>query len=172
MENIKMKSLEKNKKDKDLIEVIRDRIKWDARLSNVDIFIEIKGGVVQVSGVFDSTIRRRAVLNILRSTKGVSKFRDYTQINRTRQRSDKEIHRIIKKQIEEFYLFNGETIEIKVEKGIIFYKGVVYRKILKAFASKIAWELSGVNDCVNSIKIAKPPLKKDGALYLSISKAA
>lgn len=166
-----MKSIATKVKDKELIETIRDRIKWDARLSNVDVFIEIDSGVVQVSGVFDSTLRRRAVLNILKSTKGVSKFRDYTQIARGRQRTDKAIHRIIKKQIDEFYLFKGESIEILVKNGTVFYKGIVYRKILKAFASKIAWELSGVSDCVNSIKIVKVPLKKAGALYLSLAKA-
>lgn len=167
-----MKSTSKTLKDEDLIEKIRDRIKWDARLSNVDIFIEIRNGVVQVSGVFDSSMRRTAVLNILKSTKGISKFTDYTQVAKSRHRSDKEIRRIIKKQIDEFYLFDGEKIEIKVKSGTVLYEGVVYRKILKAFSSRIAWELSGVNDCMNFIKIKKPPLKKSGSLYLSLAKAA
>ncbi len=167
-----MKAVAKRTANKDLLDLIRDRIKWDARLSNVDLFIEVRDGVVQVSGVFDSPLRKKAVMSILRSTKGVTKFRDYTQISPYRRRTDRDIRRIIKKQIDEFFLFGEERIEIQVEKGIVTYEGVVYRKILKAFASRIAWELSGVDDCINSIKIKKPPKKKAGAAYLSIGKAA
>jgi osmotically-inducible protein OsmY len=168
-----MKNLTKTiKNDAELLESIKERIKWDSRLSNSDVIIKVKNSSVEVMGVFESATRKRAIGYILRTTKGVAKFSDYTNVIPSRKRSDTEIQKILSKKINDFYLFDGEWIDIKVSKGEVLYQGVVYRKNLKAFASRMAWELSGVNDCTNLIKIKRPPLKKAGFLYLAIPAAA
>jgi osmotically-inducible protein OsmY len=136
------------------------------------VIVHVKNGTVQVTGTFESSIKKRAILEILKTTKGISKFVDYTMIVPVKHRSDKEIYKIISTKIKKFYLFNGEFIDIKVSHGEVLYQGVVFRKNIKAFASRLAWELTGVNDCTNLIKIKKVPLKKAGAYYISVQVAA
>jgi osmotically-inducible protein OsmY len=171
MKLVKMNASKKNETDQ-LLESVKSRIKWDSRLSNSDVIVKIKNGEVQVTGFFDSATKKNAILDILKTTKGVTKFSDYTQIVPNRKRADSEIKKILSKKIHEFFLFEGERIDIKVTRGEVLYQGVVYRRNLKAFASRLAWELSGVNDCTNLIKIKKTPRKKAGAYYLSLPVAA
>jgi osmotically-inducible protein OsmY len=163
-----------NKKNEDdlLIDVIKERIKWDSRLSNSDVIIRIENGKVIVTGIFENSNRRKAIQQILRTTKGITKFADYTQVVPGRRKTDKEIFKILTKKIKDFYLFEGEFVDIKVSQGEVLYQGVVFRKNLKAFASRMAWELSGVNDCTNLIKIKNPPIKKSGAYYIALPGAA
>lgn len=42
----------KKSKKENLIESIKERIKWDSRLSNSEVIIKIQDGEVQVTGTF------------------------------------------------------------------------------------------------------------------------
>lgn len=137
--------------------LILDRINWDFRVSKSDIRLKVKNGVATIFGYFDRSYRKKALIDILSNTQGVLAVSDQSQVISDYYRSDSEIENILYKRILELPFQNDEWIDVFVVNGSVRFEGIVKSKRFKAFAAKIAWELSGVEDCNNNIVIFKPP---------------
>jgi len=149
--------LKKNHVDNELAKVIRDRIKWDKRVSVADLDIVVRGGVVIVSGFVDTSYKKNAALETISDTEGVWAVEDRIVVPVDYYRTDEEITKILESQIAEMFKIGGEHIEIKAVDGIVKLEGEVFRPRLKAMAVASAWELSGVRDVFNFIEIKDPP---------------
>lgn len=143
--------------DSDLLLKLRSRIKWDKRVSLSDIDVVVKNGVVALSGFVDSSYKKHAVLEIVGSTEGVWSVDDRIIVPDEYFRTDQELKKLIKAQINSVLKLGGEHIDVDVVDGVVKFEGQVFRPRLKALASGFAWELSGVLDCLNFIEIVSPP---------------
>lgn len=146
-----------NNNDQQLLQKLRSRIKWDKRVSLADVDVVVKSGVVTLNGFVDSSYKRHAVLEIISATEGVWSVDDRLVVPEDYYRTDEELKKLIKDSIGSILKLGGEHIEIDVVDSVVKFEGVVYRPRLKALASGIAWELSGVRDCFNFIEIVSPP---------------
>ncbi|WP_415064327.1 BON domain-containing protein [Bdellovibrio sp.] len=149
--------LKKNQVDNELARKIRDRIKWDKRVSEADLEVVVRGGVVIVSGFVDTSYKKNAALNVISDTEGVWAIEDRIVVPADYFRTDEEITEILKSQLEEMIKIGDEHIEVDVVDGVVKLEGEVYRPRLKAMAVASAWELSGVRDVLNFIEIKDPP---------------
>lgn len=149
--------LQKNQSDSELARKIRDRIKWDKRVSIADLEIEVQGGEVIVRGNVDCAYKKNAALESISETEGVWNIDDQIDVPSDFLRSDKEIIKLIKSQIQEMIMLDGEHIEFECEDGVVKLQGEVFRPRLKAMAAACAWELSGVRDVNNFIELKSPP---------------
>lgn len=147
----------KNQIDNDLGRILCDRIRWDKRVSLADLDIVVRGGVVIVSGFVDTSYKKNAALEVISETEGVWSIEDRIVVPGDYQRSDEEIVKILKDQLDEMIKIGGEHIEVDVVDGIVKLEGEVFRPRLKAMAVASAWELSGVRDVLNFIEIKYPP---------------
>lgn len=156
----------------DLARILRDRIKWDKRVSLADLDIVVRSGVVIVSGFVDTSYKKNAALEIISETEGVWNIEDRIVVPADYYRSDEEILKILKSQIDELVKIGGEHIEVDVADGVVKLKGEVFRPRLKAMADASAWELSGVRDVLNFIEIRYPPqrasLYNEGGLLMKV----
>ncbi|MCB0351801.1 MAG: BON domain-containing protein [Bdellovibrionales bacterium] len=150
-----------SKRDEILINRIRKRIKWDTRVSNSDVVIQAKKGEVTLTGSFDKQYRREAAVDLVSSTQGVLKFVDKSRVVPEYFRESLELEKLITKKIQLMQLPKGEWIEVSVKNGVVEFDGLVSMPRIKGFASRIAWELSGVQDCVNRIKVQREPSEID-----------
>jgi osmotically-inducible protein OsmY len=139
--------------DRRLEEKINSRIRWDIRVSQADVLIKVHAGKVSLYGYFDKAFRHQAVIDIIESTEGVTNIKDLSQVIKDYYRGDNEIDSLITKQLAEYHFLKGEWIDVKSADGVVKLEGEVYRPELKAFAAKTAWELSGVQDCINLIQL-------------------
>ncbi|MEK2647026.1 BON domain-containing protein [Bdellovibrio sp. BCCA] len=140
-----------------LLKKIRDRIKWDKRVSMADLDIVVRGSVVIVSGFVDTSYKKNAALEAISDTEGVWAVEDRIIVPADYYRTDEEITNILESQMAEMIKIGGEHIEVEVIDGIVKLDGEVYRPRLKAMAVASAWELSGVRDVLNFIEIKDPP---------------
>lgn len=147
----------KNQSDGELARVLRERIKWDKRVSPADLNIAVRGGGVIVSGFVDTSYKKNAALEVISETEGVWNIEDRIVVPGDYFRSDEEILKILKDQLDEIIKIGGEHIEVNVAEGIVKLEGEVFRPRLKAMAVASAWELSGVRDVLNFIEIKYPP---------------
>ncbi|AFY03197.1 BON domain-containing protein [Bdellovibrio bacteriovorus] len=147
----------KNQSDGELGRKIRDRIKWDKRVSLADLDIVIRDGVIVVSGFVDTCYKKNAALEVISETEGVWTIEDRIVVPADYYRSDEEIQNILQAQIEDMIKIGGEHIEVVVKDAVVRLEGEVFRPRLKATAVGAAWELSGVHDVVNAIEIKEPP---------------
>jgi hypothetical protein len=56
-------------KDELLIDTIKQRIKWDSRLSNSDVIIEVNNGEVIATGIFESSYKKKQFLRFYKQQK-------------------------------------------------------------------------------------------------------
>ena len=145
--------------DRDLEQILCDRIKWDKRVSLADLNIVVRGGVVIVSGYVDTSYKKAAALEVITETEGVWSLEDRIIVPSDYVRTDDEILKIIKAGISELTMLGGEHIEVDVVEGIVKLEGEVFRPRLKAHSVALAWELSGVRDVLNFIEIRHPPFR-------------
>ena len=149
--------LRNNETESELVQKLRDRVKWDKRVSIADLNIVVRGGVVIVSGFVDTSYKKNAALEVISETEGVWSIEDRIVVPVDYYRTDEEILNILESQVEEMIKIGGEHIEIEVVSGIVKLEGEVFRPRLKAMAVASAWELSGVRDVLNFIEIKDPP---------------
>ena len=149
--------LHKNQIDNELANKIRDRLKWDKRVSQADIEIIVKGCNVIVVGYVDTAFRKNAALEVVSDTEGVWSIEDRIVVPADYFRSDEEIFNILHDQASEMIKIGGEHIEVGVLDSVVILRGEVFRPRLKAMAVASAWELSGVKDVLNLIEIKDPP---------------
>ncbi|AHI07150.1 hypothetical protein BDW_13250 [Bdellovibrio bacteriovorus W] len=143
--------------DSELVERIREAIKWDKRISNADFELQAHGNVVVVSGYVDSSFKKKAALDVISRTEGVWQIEDFIVVPIDFYRPDEEIADILAEQIGELIKVGGEHIDIEVRAGVVKLEGEVFRPRLKAMASARSWDLSGVRDVLNYINIKGPP---------------
>lgn len=136
-----------------LLKTIKDRIRWDVRVTNYDIHMKVKDGIVSLYGYFDKSYRKLAALKIIGTTEGVIEVQDHSQILDDYYRTDSDIEKLILKHIMRESLLEGEWINVNSKDGVVTLEGSVYRPQVKAMASRITWALSGVRDCHNVIKL-------------------
>ncbi|UXR64085.1 BON domain-containing protein [Bdellovibrio bacteriovorus] len=147
----------KNQIDSELGRKIRDRIKWDKRVSAADLDVVVRGNLVIVSGFVDTSYKKNAALEVISDTEGVWAVEDRIVVPTDYYRSDEEILRILETQMADMIKIGGEHVEVEVVDGVVRLQGEVFRPRLKALAVAAAWELSGVLDVLNFIEIKDPP---------------
>jgi osmotically-inducible protein OsmY len=153
---MKKVSTKKYTRDSKLMEVLNEKIRWDLRLSKLDLLIKVKNGAVTLYGGFDKTYRKKAAINIITTTQGVLQFIDKSEVSPNYSRTDEELKKLVDKQLHALQFLMDEWIQAKVTNGVIEFHGHVFRSRLKAAAARIAWSLSGVTDCINLIQIKNP----------------
>lgn len=139
--------------DDELTQKIEDRVRWDIRVSNSDMFISTENGVVTLQGTFDKSYRHKAALKAIEETEGVDGIDDKSVVLEDYFRPDEKLKFLIESQILFLPLVAGEWIKVEVDQGVVKLKGCVNYPRFKAFAAKVTWELSGVKDCLNMIEI-------------------
>lgn len=152
-----MKTKHYKTEDQILLERIQNRIRWDIRVSNSDVSIKIRSGVVTLNGYFDKSYRHGAAVSIITTTEGVVELKDQSQVVDDYYRTDKELEILISKQILALPFLPGEWIDVEVCDGVVMLEGLVFRPRLKAFAARASWELSGIRDCINLIGLKETP---------------
>jgi hyperosmotically inducible protein len=94
-----------------LLERIQNRIRWDIRVSNSDVSIKVKNGVVTLNGYFDKPYRHAAVVSVIKTTEGVVELKDQSQVVDDYCRTDKELETLISKQILTLPLLPGPQFQ-------------------------------------------------------------
>lgn len=132
---------------------IQELIKWDRRISNSDVHVISKSGSVTLIGKVDTNLKKEAALALVKATKGVLTVSSELEVSPLFTRNDVEIENLVKNRIEEINFTDKEHIAVEVKQGCVKLTGMVLSKQKKARAAGVAWELSGVNDCHNLIRI-------------------
>lgn len=143
--------------DRKLAHRVRERIRWDKRVSTSDFQVIVTNGHITLMGSVDSLARKRAAVEVVNNTEGVLSVEDQVLVPSCFHRPDSELKRLVEEQIVESGIGPSEHVSVAVEDGHVKLEGVVHSAEKKAQAAGIVWELSGVADCMNTIEIVDPP---------------
>jgi osmotically-inducible protein OsmY len=144
---------------------IQERIRWDKRISEADVRAMVGHGEVILIGVVDSHSKKDAAYEIAMTTAGVLNVDNQITVQDRDFRDDGEIRRILHDQLASIGLQAKEHVFIDVVDGVVKLEGLVFSAATKARAVSVAWELSGVRDCLNLIEIGDPIRFKERHQY-------
>jgi osmotically-inducible protein OsmY len=132
-------------------------LKWDPKLSSRDIAVDVKEGVVTLSGFVGSYWQRNAAEKIVKRVQGVRGVANDLRIKLFWERTDPEIARDAIHELDSHVGIPSENIKVTAKDGVITLEGSVEWQYQKVYAEEVIANLKGVTDVVNKIEV-KPPV--------------
>jgi osmotically-inducible protein OsmY len=114
------------KSDADIVAAVRDAYRFDPRLKLQVPKVDVKDGVVMLSGNVDDALARRAAAADAMNTVGVWKVRDELTVEPSAPPTDRDIEAAAKRALaEDLTLTNGKSIEVSSANGKVVLRGAI-----------------------------------------------
>jgi osmotically-inducible protein OsmY len=140
--------------DLEIEAMVRDQLYWDSRVEEKQLDVEVKEGVVTLSGHVDSAVEMRAAVNDARQIPSV-RFVNNELLVRLPQPSSED--RILAAAIRSVLNLNQSIdvseLEITFRSGEAVLEGTVETLSQKLKAGELAGEVRGVTNVVNTIAV-------------------
>lgn len=150
------------------------QLQWDSRINSTGIDVEVKEHIATLSGNVSSYMQKTAAQMDALSIAGVTEVHNHLKIvNDTSYQkfTDEQIARDIKTLIALNSVINPDTLEIRVDKGIVFLGGSVDGYWKKIQTEEIVFEIPGVRDVVNMLSVVPTSSPYDTAISADILSA-
>jgi len=132
-------------------------LKWDPKLSSRDIAVDVKEGVVTLSGFVGSYWQRNSAEKTVKRVHGVRGVANDLRIKLFWERVDPEIARDAVHEFDRHAGIPSENIKVSVNDGVVTLEGSVEWQYQKVYAEEVIANLKGVVDVRNKIEV-KPQL--------------
>ena len=128
---------------------VLEELKWDSRVDETEVGVEVEGGVVTLTGTVTSWAKRMAAQEAARRVFGVLDVaNDITvKVPGGLTRTDTEIARAVRSALEWDVFVPAETISSTVSEGWVTLDGTVERWSHRDDAERAVRNLTGVKGC-------------------------
>lgn len=150
------------------------QLQWDSRINSTNINVEVNQHVATLSGNVDSYMQKTAAQMDALSIAGVTEVHNHLKIISdiaARKFTDEQIVKNIKTVLSLNPVLNPDTLEIRVDKGIVFLGGSVDEYWKKMQTEEIVFDVPGVNDVVNTLSVVPTNSPYDQAISADILSA-
>jgi osmotically-inducible protein OsmY len=142
------------KNDLNLEKDIQDAFKWDPLLKTIEVTVKADEGLITLSGVVDSYLKKLHAESITKSIDGVKAIVEHITVNKFThpKTTDEEIA----KSVIEYLKLNWvplDRIMVKVEEGHVTLDGQVTYNFQKEDAKKSVGNVKGVNVFTNNLEL-------------------
>jgi osmotically-inducible protein OsmY len=145
------------KTDFELQKDVMDEIRFDPQLKDIatEIGISAKDGMVTISGMVDTYLKKTAIENAVQRVAGVKVVAVDVEVKTppSSMKSDIEIATAVKNALNWHSAVNDDLIEIKVDNGWVYLNGTVEWDYMKKAAEKAIGDLKGVRGITNKINV-------------------
>jgi osmotically-inducible protein OsmY len=148
-------------------------LKWDNRLDSSNIFIDIIGNTVKISGSVKSLFEKNVVQNDIRTIPGVIKVENNLEIKLEgyELHSDEQIEWNVKSVLTLNSQINPADIEVSVNKGTVVLKGSVEKYWKKLHTEEIVHMVPGVVNVINTLAVVHTVIPYDKIIAQDIIKS-
>ena len=139
-------------------EIQRDviaELRWDARVKPNEIGVQVKGGVVTLTGWVDSYLKKWAAEEAAHRVKGVKAVANDVEVRLPgdSQRTDADIAAAVVQALESDALMRLEKLDVTVAKGWVTLQGEVEWQYQKEDAERVVRRITGVKGVTNLIAV-------------------
>ena len=145
-----------NKKtDSEIQRDVLDELKWDTRVKETAVGVEVRGGTVTLTGTVDSWTARLAAAEAAHRVSGVLDVANDVQVKLpgSAERNDTDVARAVRTALEWDVLVPDERIRTTVSNGVVTLEGKVDFWSQCDDAARAVRNLSGVRDVRNLITV-------------------
>lgn len=144
------------KSDSQIKTDVLNELKWDTRVDETDIGIQVKSGIVTLVGTVDVYAKKIAAREAAHRVHGVLDVVDEMQVKvpGIGARTDTELARAVREALEWDAFVPDEKIASTVSMGIVTLEGLVQTWTQRADAERVVRGLSGVRGVINQISVS------------------
>lgn len=146
------------KTDGQIQEDVLRELKWDTRIRATEVGVEVRSGVVALSGTVDSWAQRLAAQKAAHRVAGVLDVANEIRVHvpGSLERSDADIAKAVRLALEWDVRLPHEQIRSTVSNGCVTLEGTVSYLSQREDAAKAVRYLAGVKAIINAIAVAPP----------------
>jgi osmotically-inducible protein OsmY len=154
--------METKKSDAEIQKDVVSELGWDTRVSPTEVGVQVKNGIVTLTGSVDRWAKRLAAEEAAHRVKGVLDVANDLEVHLTggTERSDTEIAQAVRSTLEWDTMVPDKEIRSTVAKGAVTLEGVVPLWSHRNDAERAIERLSGVREVVNRIEV-RPTVKAE-----------
>lgn len=143
------------KSNSELQKDVQEAIMWEPLLNAAEIGVIAKDGVVTLSGIVDSYLKKTEAENAAKNVAGVQAVVEKIEVKfaSSWQKDDNEIATEIVNALKWNYEIPNDKIKVKVEEGWVTLEGELQWNYLKDIAKNLATIQAGVKGVINQISI-------------------
>lgn len=148
------------KSDSQIKADVLNELKWDSRIDETDIGVQVKNGVVTLVGTIDVYAKKIAAREAAHRVHGVLDVVDELQVKvpGIGARTDTEVARAVREALEWDAFVPDEKITSTVSLGIVTLEGLVQTWTQRADAERAVRGLTGVRGVINQITVSAKPV--------------
>jgi osmotically-inducible protein OsmY len=144
------------KTNADLQKDVQDAIKWEPLLNAAEIGVTAKDGVVTLTGVVDSYLKKTEAEDATKNVAGVKAVVEKIEVKLPNSRAKKDDNEIAKEVVNAFkwnWEVPNDKVKVKVENGWVTLEGELEWNYQREAAKDAVKNLMDVTGVTNSIKI-------------------
>lgn len=134
---------------------VQNAIKWEPLLNAAEIGVTAKDGVVSLTGVVDSYVKKMEAENAAKKVIGVKALVENIEVifPSTWTKTDAEVANEVLSALKTNYSVPNDKVTVKVEKGCVTLEGELPWNYQREAAVSATKYLTGVKSITNNIKI-------------------
>ena len=148
------------KSDSQIKADVLNELKWDSRIDETEIGVQVKEGIVTLLGTVDVYAKKIAAREAAHRVHGVLDVVDEMQVKvpGIGARTDTELARAVRDALEWDAFVPDEKITSTVSMGIVTLEGLVQTWTQRADAERVVRGLTGVRGVINQITVSAKPV--------------
>jgi osmotically-inducible protein OsmY len=142
--------------DQQIQQDVSGELRWDSRVGQAEIRVEVEAGVVTLTGTVDSHAKKLAARRAAHRVRGVLDVADDVEVRLpgSHERSDTEIAKAVRRAFDWDEFVPHGTIRSTVSGGWVTLEGTAPVLRQKEYAERIVRLLSGVKGVHNQLSVA------------------
>jgi osmotically-inducible protein OsmY len=142
-----------DKSDKEVEKAVKDAFLYDPRVLSFKPEVEVKDGIVTLTGVVDNLKAKKAAEDDALNTVGVWRVRNYLKVRPLKQLNDSIIAKRVWDALSKDPFLDQHRISVSVLQGKVYLKGTVNYSFEKSRAEDITSSIQGVVEIENNLRI-------------------
>jgi len=143
------------KTDREIQQDVKEELKWESRINGSKIQVDVKEGLVALSGTIDSLIRKTDAEQTAIRVSGVKGVFNGLEVKipASSRKADSEIQDAILTTIKWNSSINGTKIKMSVQNGKVTLEGEVPWAYQKSRLGNLAADIIGVTEVNNIVRV-------------------
>ena len=139
--------------DEEIQENVMAELKWDAKLQPNEIGVNVKEGIVTLTGWVDSFLKKWSAEDVALKVSGVKAVANDLEVKLASERTDADVAAAALRALEWDAFVPSDRVQVTVSKGWITLKGEVEWQYQKEDAERVVRRLAGVKGVSNLITV-------------------
>ncbi len=144
------------KGDPQIKDAVKDALLYDPRVNSFNPTVEVKNGVVTLTGTVDNLKAKRAAEQDAKNTVGVWRVKNLLKVRPAKPLADDKVAQNVKSALLRDPIVDSYKIDAKAKNGVVTLTGTVDSFFEKSEAEDVAARANGVTDVRNSLTVSYP----------------